>query len=276
MIQQKNQNKAFVLGFILILAVVGWSLSRSMLSKYSSGEDNSEKKINEEILKAPLIAPEDLYEDLKGKEKIILFDLRSADEFSRSHLAGAVNLQRESLNAQKMKSVGAEKTSIVVLMNQGDDVYETAQKTNELVAAGFVNTKYLQGGVKDWQIQGYTLISGGKDPLDSKKIKKMKIEELVGELLVSTDLVKFLDVRNSADFEKEHIPGTVNIPLSNLDKDQKSLSYMEKIIVYGKSEEEASQAAAILFDLNFFNVYVLEEGLDIWKKAGGRVEAGKE
>jgi rhodanese-related sulfurtransferase len=59
-----------------------------------------------------------------------------------------------------------------------------------------------------------------------------------------------------------------------LEKDQGKLSPIKKIILYGASEEEAARAAASLFDLNLYNVWVLDGGLEAWKNAGGKTDIG--
>ena len=52
------------------------------------------------------------------------------------------------------------------------------------------------------------------------------------------------------------------------------LPVAKKIIVYGANENESFQAAVTLFDLNFFNVYQMDGGIDEWKAAGGNVKSG--
>jgi len=273
---EKNQNKIFIVGFILILFVVVWSLARPGILKLFQKDQDSEKKINEEILKAPLITPKDLYERMKNKEKALLFDISSADDFMKGHLAMSENVPDGSLNLQKLNSSQAEKTSVIVLINQGDDVYEAAQKTNELVAESYVNAKYLQGGISTWKNQGYPLVSSDVSGGQEGKIKKINISDLAGDLSAGTELVQFVDVRSQEAFGKGHILGALGVPLYDLEKNQDKISSMKKVVVYGDGEDEASRAAVILFDLNFFNVYVLEGGLEAWQNAGGQIVAGSE
>jgi len=273
---ERNQNKIFVVGFILILFVVVWSLARPGILKLFQKDQDSEKKINEEILKAPLITPKDLYERMKNKEKALLFDIRSADDFMKGHLAMSENVPDGSLNLQKLNSSQAEKTSVVVLINQGDDVYEAARKTNELVAKGYVNAKYLQGGISTWKNRGYPLVSSDVSGGQEGKIKKINISDLAGDLSAGAELVQFVDVRSQESFGKGHIPGALNILLSDLEKNQDKISPVKKVVVYGNGEDEASRVAITLFDLNFFNVYVLEGGIEAWSGAGGQIVAGSE
>ena len=268
---QKNQNKVFILGFILILAIIAWSLAQPIIFK-NSQKEKEDAKLNEEILKAPVITLKDFSKKIKNKENLFLVDLRNADEFSKGHLAGALNFPSETNLEDKLKAFGIEKTTSIIIMNEGDNVFETAKLTNNLISAGFINTKYLRGGISDWRNQGYTLISEGKSSSDQSKIKKISVEKIADELSRGDELIQFVDVRTKKEFETGHIPRALNLPLSNLEKDPSGISPVKKVIVYGENEKEAHQAAVALFDLNFFNVYILDGGLDSWKKADGKIE----
>ncbi|KKT70611.1 MAG: hypothetical protein UW66_C0039G0012, partial [Candidatus Moranbacteria bacterium GW2011_GWF1_44_4] len=87
---RKNQNKIFILGFVLILAVISWSLVRPIIFKNTQKEEK-DSKINEEILKAPLITLKEFSEKIRDNEKLFIVDLRSAGDFSAGHIAGAIN-----------------------------------------------------------------------------------------------------------------------------------------------------------------------------------------
>jgi rhodanese-related sulfurtransferase len=273
MFDKKNQNKVFVIGFSLIFVVVIWSFARPVISKLVSGDENSDKKINEEIMKASTITPEALFKRLSAKDnKIFVFDLRSERDFGLGHIATSLNLSPEFLNIKAVNSAGADKTSNIVITNQGENVLEAAKKVNEMTEAGFSNTKYLQGGINAWKNKGYLLISSGGGDADESKIKKVDIKQLMGDASATSDTVQFLDAREERSFSEEHISGAINIPFSVLEKNQKEISPVKRVVVYGEDENEARRAAITLFDLNFFNVFVLEGGFKEWKQLGGKTE----
>lgn len=270
---KRNQNRIFAVGFALIAAVIIWTLARPAILNFFRKDGNSEKEINEEILKAPVAAPEDVFERMKDGEKSVFLDLRETDEFERGHLAGALNVSSSDLNLEKMRAVGAERTSSVIVMNRGDDAFEAARKTNELVSAGYVNAKYLQGGIFAWQREGYPLVSGGGSRLDEQKIKTASVSELAEDLSSGRDVIQFVDVRDENDFRAGRVPGAANIPLAEIEKNAGSVSPVKKVVVYGAGEDEAKKAAVALFDLNFFNIHVLSGGFEAWKAEGGTVES---
>jgi rhodanese-related sulfurtransferase len=269
---QKNQNKIFFAGFLLILVVIVWALVRPAVLKIFQKNGDSEEKINEEILKAPVIAPKDLFERIANKEKFLIIDLSTTFDFGRGHLAQAVNVPAGDLDTKKLDLLGTEKISSIVLVNQGGDVLEVARKTNELAAAGYVNAKYLQGGISAWQNQGYATVSGGNSPLDPKKIKMIDFEKLSGDLAGGGETVQFIDVRNKEEFDAGHIFGAVNISAAQIEKKRDSISVVKKIVIYGNGEDEAKKAAVALFDLDYFNAYVFSGGVETWKNAGGKLE----
>lgn len=277
MIQKKaananNQNRIFAIGFVLIVLVVVWALAKPAVLRLAAGDENSEKKVNEEIMKAPMITAEELFAKLGNKEKMIVTDIRSADDFAKGHIAASANLVPASVNKQNLQSLEADANSSIVVLNKGEDVLESARKTNELIAAGFKNTKYLQGGISAWMIKGYTLVSGGAAPIDNGKIKKVSVQQLISDLSSGTDIVQFVDLRDKSIFQSGHIPGAINLPLADLEKDQSKISPIKKVVIYGKDDGASNQAAVALFDFNFFSVYVLDGGLDAWKAAGGKLE----
>jgi rhodanese-related sulfurtransferase len=236
---------------------------------------NTEEGINAEIVKAPSISPQELFDKTNSKESIFLFDFRPDDEFSKGHIATSQKIPASELDAGKLKSMGVVKTSDIVLVNSGDDVLETARKTNEFLKSGFVNTKYLEGGINKWKNQGFLLISSGGLEEDASKVKRISLDELATNLGAGANMVQFVDVRDGNNFASGHVAGALNIPLSEIEKNRKDISLVEKVVVYGASAEEASKAATILFDLNYFNAWVLDGGLDAWKNAGGKIETGK-
>ena len=76
-----------------------------------------------------------------------------------------------------------------------------------------------------------------------------------------------IDVRTSEEFNREHIPNAVNIPLDQLD----TIGYSKdtKIIVYCQSGMRSREAVNKLADIGYTNLYDLDGGLLNW---GGSLE----
>jgi rhodanese-related sulfurtransferase len=271
---EKNQSNVFVYGFLLIILVVLWFfLKPVVLSWKNSSKIDPEKAANAEILKAPSIMPSDLFQMIQDQKKVFLIDISSVNDFDRGHIATSLNASADKIDSDFFKTIGAEKTASIFLINQGNnDLAGLAKATNVVVAAGFVNAQYLRGGIAGWREEGYPLVSGGKAETDQAKVKKISIEEIRNQMEQNSSSIQFLDVRDSASFSKGHITGALSIPLSDLETRKKEIPVVQKVVVYGASQDDSFQAAVILFDLNFFNIYQLDATFDDWKTAGGKVE----
>jgi rhodanese-related sulfurtransferase len=76
----------------------------------------------------------------------------------------------------------------------------------------------------------------------------------------------FLDIREPAEFKKEHIAESMSLPLSTLEANIAKLKDPEQpIILVCASGQRARTAAKQLRGKGFSNIYVLTGGLNAWK-----------
>lgn len=97
--------------------------------------------------------------------------------------------------------------------------------------------------------------------------------------LFSSDTVIFVDARDKWDFAEGHIPGSINIPQYNFEKDNELLKNIPKdktIVVYcGGDDCDASLSLAKeLQKLNYTTLYVFSGGWSEWSKAGYKIQKG--
>jgi len=76
-------------------------------------------------------------------------------------------------------------------------------------------------------------------------------------LLDGDDEVILVDVRTLEEYQEEHIPGAILIPLSDLAADADALlpDLDAKIIVYCRSGNRSAQAATLLDGLGYTRIY---------------------
>lgn len=78
----------------------------------------------------------------------------------------------------------------------------------------------------------------------------------------------FLDIRETAEFKKEHITDSMNLPLSTLEANIVKLKDpAQAIILICVSGQRSRTAAKQLRSHGFSNIYVLNGGLNAWKDA---------
>lgn len=270
---EKRQNKVFAAGFLLIAVVILVFLLKPLVLKWRDKQKNtSEQKINAEILKAPSVMPGDVFAKIQAKSKIYLVDVSAPEDFKRGHIAMSVNAPMEKLDGEFFKSIGADSAADIFITNQGSDLAQLASAVNKMVSAGFVNAKYLRGGIAGWKEQGFPIVSSGGSESDSAKVKKISIDEAKKYAGENSGAVQFLDIRGGDSFSAGHIAGATNIPIGKIEAEKDKVSVLKKVVVYGSSDRESFQAAVALFDLNFFNIYQLQGTLEDWKAAGGKIE----
>jgi rhodanese-related sulfurtransferase len=78
----------------------------------------------------------------------------------------------------------------------------------------------------------------------------------------------FLDIREAAEFKKEHIAESMGLPLSTLEANIAKLKDpTQPIILICASGQRSRGAAKQLRSHGFSNIYVLTGGLNAWKDA---------
>ncbi|MFN4046258.1 MAG: rhodanese-like domain-containing protein [Acidilobaceae archaeon] len=98
--------------------------------------------------------------------------------------------------------------------------------------------------------------------------------EEVAKLMSEGALV--IDVRAEQAYQKEHIPGAINIPLAKIEEAMKDIPKDKTIVVYcGSVECTASyMAARKLAASGYENVYRYTPGIKGWKESGFKIEYG--
>ena len=77
--------------------------------------------------------------------------------------------------------------------------------------------------------------------------------------------VIILDVRTPGEYRDGHIPGARLIPLDELPNRLQDVPKDEKVYVICRSGNRSSQAARLLRDKGFGNVYNVTSGMNGWK-----------
>ena len=90
----------------------------------------------------------------------------------------------------------------------------------------------------------------------------------IADMIINEDpSFLLIDVRGQDEYEKFHLPGAVNIPLSEFLSDEWSLYLNQDLrlnIFYSNSTVNANQAWMLTIQLGYQNNYVLQGGLNYW------------
>jgi rhodanese-related sulfurtransferase len=92
-------------------------------------------------------------------------------------------------------------------------------------------------------------------------------DEVADKLVQKDPSVQLIDVRSAHDFEQYHLPGAINIPLSDLLSDE-NVDYIDQgtrlNIFYSNGTVISNEAWMITRQLGYENNYVLQGGLNYW------------
>lgn len=87
---------------------------------------------------------------------------------------------------------------------------------------------------------------------------------------------RVIDVREPAEFASESLPGSVNVPLSELESKAGHLPKEGPLYVLCRSGMRSERAADLLLKMGFSDVNIIEGGLQACKACGSEIEKGVE
>jgi rhodanese-related sulfurtransferase len=140
---------------------------------------------------------------------------------------------------------------------------EDARAAVELAAAVGVEHVggYLHGGMTAWREE--------RRPVE--RTLRVTVEELHGRW----DGVQVLDVREQAEYDEEHIPGSILMPYHDLHAVPDAIDPQRPVAVICASGQRAAVGASLLRRHGAREVWhVVEGGVGAWRRAGFPVESG--
>ena len=87
--------------------------------------------------------------------------------------------------------------------------------------------------------------------------------------------IAFLDVRTPEEWNDAHVPGSTLLPLEDLEERVNELPQDLELVVYCRSGNRSAEAARILLEAGFSDVYSMDGGLNDWIMAGYEVDPGQ-
>ena len=128
----------------------------------------------------------------------------------------------------------------------------------------------LKEGIPAWEAKGYPLFYAGSE--NEKRIKATIISPADFRAMMDNSPSSFqlVDVREPKEFADGHIPGAVNIPITNFSNIETRLDKGRKIVIYCKIGARSYTAYRRLQRLGFQDVKQVI--FDDWIKEGMPVE----
>jgi rhodanese-related sulfurtransferase len=108
------------------------------------------------------------------------------------------------------------------------------------------------------------------EAMEEKRLQEVDAPTLKGWM--ERGEVVLIDVRESAEFAAERIPGARLVPLSTFAPAQVRVEAGKKLVLHCVMGARSAQAGQKLLAAGFGEVYNLREGMRAWKEAGYAIE----
>jgi rhodanese-related sulfurtransferase len=230
-------------------------------------------------VKTATIDAQSLYAALHEGSEIALIDPREEGTFGEAHLLLAVNVPLSRLELRIGQLVPRTSTRII-LTDDGEDLSRRAAA--RLQELGYTRLEILDGGLSAWRTAGFELFSGMSVPTKAFgewiavtcNTPLISAEELHIKL-ISGDDVLILDSRPANEYTNMTIPGSINVPVSELVYrfGELSVSAQTLIVVNCAGRTRSLIGAQTLIDAGVPNrVAALRGGTMAWQMAGFELE----
>ena len=175
---------------------------------------------------------------------VVVIDVRPPAEVAKGHISGVVSWPLAELDG--LRSVLPEKKNApIVLFGTGSD-----KAAATIISWGYRGVRVLPGDLEAWRKSGGAVSSGAASrqvvyvpKAQPGVILPDAFRKLVGEAGKGVTLV---DVRHEDEFREGHVPGSINIPVDDLEEELDSLNRDDEIILYCNSGARAEMAYNLL------------------------------
>ena len=196
-------------------------------------------------IEAPALSPEDV-----RKRKAVILDVRESDAFGSGHLPGAINIALGGQFASWAGTLLSPDDRIIIVADSPRRAQEAVMR---LARVGMENVDgWLDGGIDAWCDAGFEV----------EQLPQLSVAELHDANL------RVLDVRRPGEYDAGHVPGAVNIPLSELPQRIAEVANDAPLAVICAGGYRSSAAASILAREGFRELRNVIGGTGAWTRAG--------
>jgi hydroxyacylglutathione hydrolase len=177
-----------------------------------------------------------------------VLDVRSADEFARGHVHGAINIPAGGSFATKAGFVLDSGERVVLYAGSEEQAREAARG---LFAVGLFGVDGFLTGVEA-----------------GERLEPLTLDDL--EAMLSNGGVELVDVREKDERDHGYIPESLHIPYRRIRACADELRGNGPVVTICESGSRASTAASILVAAGVDARPVLGEGVSAWRQRGGQ------
>lgn len=164
---------------------------------------------------------------------LAVIDSRSAEEYQEVHIKNALSIPLTKLE-KDVTLLPVTKDATLVFYCNGIKCGKSGKSAKIALSNGYVDVSVYADGMPVWEEKGYPIYAG---PDYEKKVEtsRLKPAELKALLESKPESITLVDVRDPKEFAEGHIPGAINIPVTNFAAGSGVLDKGKKIVVYCNS-----------------------------------------
>ncbi len=164
---------------------------------------------------------------------LIVIDSRSAEEYQEVHIKNALSIPLSKLEKDAGLLPAAKDARLVFYCN-GIKCGKSGKSAKIATDNGYSDVSVYAEGMPVWEEKGYSIYAG---PDYEKKVvtSRLKPAELKAVLDTKPESITLVDVRDPNEYAEAHIPGAINIPVTNFAAGSGTLDKGKKIVVYCNS-----------------------------------------
>jgi len=187
-----------------------------------------------------------------GKNAPLVIDARNPEEYDEVHIKNAVNIPVSKLEKNPALLPADKKQSIVFYCN-GIKCGKSKKAAQIAASQGYSDLMVYGEGLPVWEEKGMPIYAG---PNYEKKIETSILKPLELKALMDSKpaTLTIVDVRDKSEYDQGHIPGAINIPVTNFAQQSGVLEKDKRIIVYCNSGGRSYNAYRKLQKLAYPNI----------------------
>jgi rhodanese-related sulfurtransferase len=202
-------------------------------------------RLSEPLQLQPL-TPAQLEQEQRGDA--LLVDTRAAEQFASCHIVGSMQIGLVGPFAS-WAAILIKPTQRILLI--AEDANRAFEAQNRLARVGLTDViGYALADENQWRQQGIALASL---PIWRREDVCLALEQGRPFQLV--------DVRSCAEWLQGHLPGSISMPLLELDPEAAAIDFSRPSLVYCQEGYRAMTAASMLLRRNSADIVVLVAGL---------------
>ncbi|MGH7847194.1 MAG: rhodanese-like domain-containing protein, partial [Candidatus Binatia bacterium] len=287
------QSSGYELVHVLRGGAAGWAAGGYATA---SGVNVPSKEFGERIhveSHVPELTPEELHARKERGERMLIWDVRTPEEYSRFSIPGSCNVPGGDLIEQAY-AIAEDPNTPVVIHCAGRT--RSIIGTQSLLRLGLRNVLALKNGTMGWQLAGFDLEQRpnrrAPDPspqgkshaesLAARIVQQEGIPLVCAEDLDSTirDRTQspfyLFDVRSREEYRAGHIPNSRWVPGGQaVQRADDFVAVRTGTIVFACDSGARSVMTAYWYKkMGFKNIFVLQGGIRSWSESGRQLEQG--